>query len=160
MAASLSCSLFAGTPSSAVSDEAQFIDHQVDASWRSFQESRTLGNVDLFEDLEELAAECGEPDWDGYGAVPINPEAVRVAQRFLRSLPVGAHRPTVGVEPDGHVTFEWHVAPKQTLSVSVSPDGMLHYSAAIGSSRSFGTEPFLGECPEAILDLVQRIQGT
>ncbi len=158
MAASLCCSLLTGTPSPAVSGEAQYISDQADANWRLIQGTRAWGNADLFDDLRELADEYGEADWDGYGAVAVSREAIEGAKDFLRSLPVGIYRPTLGAEPDGHVTFEWHVSPKRTLSVSVSQDGMLHYSALIGSSRLFGTEPFLGDCPRTILRLVQRVR--
>lgn len=158
MAATLSYSLLAGPAFPGVSTAAQFINDQVEAGWLALQRSRALGNIDLYDDLAELAVECAEPDWDGYGAVAVSAETLQEAQRFLRSLPASKVRPTLGAEPDGHVTCEWHISPRRTLSVSISPDGTLHYSATIGASRSFGTEPFLGECPPAILDLVQRIR--
>ena len=158
MTATFSGSLLTGILSQAVSGEAQYISDKADANWRSFQGTRTWGNADLFDDLGELADEYGEADWDGYGAVAVSREAIEGAKVFLRSLPVGTYRPTLGAEPDGHVTFEWHVSPKRTLSVSVSQDGMLHYSALIGSIRHFGTEPFLGDCPRTILGLVQRVR--
>ena len=158
MSAILSDALMTGPPSRAVSDEARYINDQAIENWRSAQETQVLGNAELFDDLEELADECGEADWDGYGAAAISREAINGADGFLRSLPAIAHRPTLGAEPDGQVTFEWHTSPKRTLSVSVGQDGMLHYSALIGSSRYFGTEPFLGDCPNVILQLVQRVR--
>jgi hypothetical protein len=142
------------------SDEADYINKQDEANWTAFQRSRFLGDRDLFEELAELAEECQEPNWDGYGADAIDDDAVREAGRFLRGLPMGFPRPSLGVEPDGHVTFEWHASPRRTLSVSISPDGMLHYSALIGTSRRFGTEPFLGQCPTVILDLARRVGRT
>ena len=79
------------------------------------------------------------------------------AAHFMRKLPHGIHRPALGAEPDGHVTFEWHVTPERTLSVSVIPEGELHYSALISLCRRAGTEPFLGQCPDVIIELVQRV---
>jgi hypothetical protein len=43
------------------------------------------------------------------------------------------------------------------LSVSVSPDGELHYAALLGLSKAYGTEPFFGEAPRPILDLIFRV---
>lgn len=109
-------------------------------------------------DLEELARECAAAGWDGYAAAAVAPTTIREANRFLRSLPEGSPRPTLSAEPDGQISVEWHASPKRTLSVSVTPDGDLHYAALIGTSRHFGTVPFLGECPEVIANLIQRIE--
>ena len=157
MANQLSYPVLAGNPQPAVSQEAQFIKKSVESTWQSFQETRTLGCADLFDDLELVAEECREADWDSYGAAPVLHETIFEAEQFLRSIPAGTPRPTLAAEPDGHVTFEWYVSPKRTLSVSISPEGELHYSAVIGSSRRFGTEPFFGEFPNLILKLVQRV---
>jgi len=157
MIATLTNSLLMGTPSSAVSSEAQYINEQVDENWNRLQQTRTFGQSDLFNDLNELAEQCARADWDGYGAAAVDPETILEADQFLRSLSLAIHQPTLGAEPDGHVTFEWYESPKRTLSVSLGSDGMIHYSALIGSTRHFGTEPFLGECPETILTLIQLV---
>ncbi|MFH0937823.1 MAG: hypothetical protein V1899_00835 [Planctomycetota bacterium] len=65
--------------------------------------------------------------------------------------------PSVGAEPDGHVTLEWHHSSRRTLSVSVSPDGELHYAALFGASKVYGTEPFFGNVPKSILDLISQV---
>jgi len=44
-----------------------------------------------------------------------------------------------------------------TLSVSVSEEGDLHYSALIGRSTAYGTEAFYSEVPRVILELINRI---
>jgi hypothetical protein len=155
--ATLSYSLLAVVLPVGVSGEAEYIQREVEANWRMLQETQSLGSADLFDDLEELADECGEADWDGYGAMPVEAETIEEAKRFARTLPTAVARPTVAAEPDGQVAFEWHVAPARTLSVSISAEGELHYSALIGTSRHYGTEPFLGECPRSILDLIERV---
>ncbi|MHB1157973.1 MAG: hypothetical protein ACYC26_14190 [Phycisphaerales bacterium] len=142
-----------------MSDAGQYIREQVDANWRSIQSTRSLGYADLFVELEELAEEYGVDGWDGYGAMAVSPSAIQEAERFLRALPMGPHRPTLGAEPDGHVTLEWHVSAKRTLSVSISPEGEIHFAALIGTTRDYGTIPFLGECPDRIIQLVQRVRG-
>jgi hypothetical protein len=63
----------------------------------------------------------------------------------------------VGAEPDGHITLEWYRGPRWTLSVSVSPDGMLYYAALFGSSEVRGAEPFFGDVPDIILSLIRRV---
>jgi hypothetical protein len=104
--------------------------------------------------LHELAS---LPDWDGHGASPVSLAAYRQAYRVLEGIPDSFPLPSFGAEPDGQITFEWHHSVHRTLSVSVSPDGDLHYAALIGASRAYGTEPFLGQLPEVLLPLIQRV---
>ena len=66
--------------------------------------------------------------------------------------------PTIGVEPDGHITFEWYRDPGRVLSVSIGPDGDLHYAALLGGvSRVNGTEPFFRDVPKEIGEAVRRL---
>gem|GEM_PF-6609959 len=41
--------------------------------------------------------------------------------------------------------------------VSISADGNLHFAALLGLTKAYGTEPFVGEVPKIISDLIQRI---
>lgn len=157
-ATTISYSLLTGVPSAAVSNEARFINTESNKDLQKLQQSETLGSPELFDDLNCLAEECAQPNWDGYDAAPITARTVDEASRFLSSMPIGAHRPSISAEPDGHISFEWHASSRRTLSVSIAPEGLLHYSALIGSSRHFGTEPFLGQFPRTLRELIRRIQ--
>jgi len=119
----------------------------------------TLASV-VFDQLTVVAAECRAPGWDGYAAAPVTQETVSQANRFLEALPPGTPPPSVGAEPDGHLTFEWHRAPRRTPSVSVGPDGELHYAALVESSKAYGTEPFITEVPAPILQLIHRVESS
>jgi hypothetical protein len=96
-------------------------------------------------------------DWDGHGAAPVTHAVYLNAYRLLEVLPDGLPMPSPGAEPDGQLTLEWHKSAYQTLSVSVTADGDLHYAALLGASRTYGTEPFLGQLPQPLLDLIQRV---
>jgi hypothetical protein len=96
-------------------------------------------------------------DWDGHGAAPVSQAVYRNAYNLLEVLPDGLLMPSPGAEPDGQLTLEWHKSAYQTLSVSVTADGDLHYAALLGASRTYGTEPFLGQLPQPLLDLIQRV---
>jgi len=145
--------------SGATGPAAQFVAEQSDESLRRLNDSLYLGLAQsgIFEELCGIYDQCSEPNWDGYGANAISVDAYGHAYRFLESLPWGIPKPSVGAEPDGYITLEWHRSPRWTLSVSISPDGDLHYAALLGASKAFGTEPFFGEPPKTILDLIGRV---
>lgn len=109
------------------------------------------------DELFDLSEECKNSDWDGAGAIPVSLETYKAAYFFLASLPEGFPLPTLGVEPDGHITFEWYRSVTRTISVSIAPDGVLHYAALIGAAKHFGSEPFHGETPDVIAALIQTV---
>lgn len=109
------------------------------------------------EALVAIGGECLQADWDGYGALPVAPETLRNARRFLDALPPDVPAPSIGAEPDGHVTFEWHQSPNLTLSVSVSPEAVLHYAGLFGRNKASGTKAFFGQVPDDVLELVRRV---
>lgn len=108
-----------------------------------FQESITLGQVGkgVFNELDAVYEECGKADWDGYGAMPVLPEAYVQTRIFLESLELGTPPASIGAEPDGHLTLEWHHSRRRTLSVSIDSDGNLYYAVLMGRRRQSGSEP-------------------
>ena len=140
------------------SQAAQFIRDQMPQHSRSLHESTAIGVEKVIrEELADVWEECCEPNWDGYNAQPVIRYTYHNAQRFLLSFPFGIPTPSVGAEPDGHITLEWHHSRRRTLSVSISPDDELHYAALLGPGTCCGTEPFFGEIPRFILDLIGRV---
>lgn len=141
------------------SDTAYFIAEQIQKGRGHLQSSHSLGlgAKSVLEDLIKVAEECRSANWDSYGAASITNETFWQAYHFLSALPFGFPTPSVGAEPDGHLTFEWHRSSRRTLSISVSPEGDLHYAALLGSSKAYGTEPFSGTVPKIILDLINRV---
>ena len=119
-----------------------------------------MANRGAFEELFQTFEECREPNWDGYGAQPVSDETYHLTSKFLTALPPGTPGPSLGAEPDGHITVEWYRSPRQTLSVSLSPEGDLHFAALLGSGKTYGTEPFIGEVPKIIFDLIRRVTTT
>lgn len=111
----------------------------------------------LLAELDEVWKDCSEPDWDGYDAYPVTADARNQAERFLNALPADCHAPSLGAEPLGHLSLEWHRDRYWTLSVSVTPEGALHYAALLGRDRACGTIPNFDEVPQAILELIERV---
>src|SRR5277367_4281772 len=110
----------------------------------------------MLEELFAVSEECEKPNWDGYGALPITSETYKVAYRLIETLPPGIAPFSIGAEPDGHITLEWYRDPRHVLSISIRSEGDLHYAALLGLSTRMGTEPFLGEVPEVVLNLISK----
>ena len=152
-------SYFIGGKTFGASNAAQYVVEQIAEGWAHLRKSNSLGSgVDLaIEELRGVEEECKSVGWDGHRAAPVEQETVQQAERFLSASPLGMAAPSVSAEPDGHITFEWYKSPHRTLSVSVSPEGDLHYAALLGYRKKYGTEPFFGEIPLDILNLVRRV---
>lgn len=141
-----------------ISDVAEYIAKRTRKNTHRLQKSSYGGTHTLqLEDLANVWEECRVPDWDGHNALPVTQEALRNTYTFLEALPFNFPKPTVGAEPDGDITLEWYNSRHRTLSLSISPDDELHYAALLGASSTSGTEPFFGEIPDSILDLIRKV---
>ncbi len=78
---------------------------------------------------------------------------------FIHALPLGYPLPSVGAEPDGHLTLEWYRNPRWILSVSISPEGILYYAALFGTRDVQGSARFWVEIPQPILELIKEVKG-
>ena len=141
------------------SETAKFVAEQLYESKESLCEPDYYCSMvkGLWSDLQDLQLETAQANWDGYDAEPVRRETFDQALKFLESLPNATEPPTLGAEPDGHLTLEWHRSSDRTLSVSVSPEGMLHYASLIGPNRVYGTEVFYVDTPKEVLGLINRI---
>ncbi len=125
--------------------------------------THTLGQAALRTELGLLADACRQRGWDGYSAAPMDEASLELAKRLLDAIPPAARGVALSVsaDPDGQVSLEWHRSPRWTLAVSVSPRRELHYSALLGPSRAYGTEPLDPSVglPERVRSLIRRIES-
>ena len=145
-----------------ISDSArQIMEGFVRLNYYKLQKSITLGQIDeeVLSELETVYEECRIANWDGYNALPVLPETYAQAHRFLESLQSDTPPTSVGAEPDGHITLEWHHSRRRTLSVSIDPDGNLYYAALIGRKRRYGSEP-IGAHSSTIERLIGEVLGS
>jgi hypothetical protein len=138
------------------SSEARFVAHEIRDGRRHLRKSNALGG-EAMEELGSIWNECNVPDWDGYGAAAVTQDTLRNTFLVLESLPPGFPSPSIGAEPDGALTLEWHRSLRRTLSVSVDETSDLHYAALLGPNQQFGTEVFCGELPDRIAALVDQV---
>jgi hypothetical protein len=146
--------------SRAASSTAHYITDEIRRINEYFLQSYTFGYKlhNVLDGLDALQQECAVQGWDGYSAVSISSAIFELAKSIISVFPSHMPFPEISAEPDGNISFEWYRSPFRVLSVSVTPDSDMHYAALIGcSTKAYGTEPFKGSFPEAILQIVQRI---
>ncbi|WP_008319186.1 hypothetical protein [Leptolyngbya sp. PCC 6406] len=140
-----------------VSSTATYIDQVSRDNQQYFAHTAALSKQPAIDELVTTWAGCKLPNWDGYDAFPAKEETLNYAYAVIQALPLGFPLPSVGAEPDGHLTLEWYRDPHWTISVSISPEGILYYAALLGNSDPRGSEPFLGEVPKRLLNLIQEV---
>jgi hypothetical protein len=138
-------------------ETARYLERASQGMGQHFLKSVALGKQSAHDELGIVWNECKKPNWDGCGALAIQPATFCNAYLFIEVLPLGCPLPSVGVEADGHLTLEWYRHSRWTLSISVSPEGILYFAALFGASDVRGSEPFLGVISKSLLDLIQRV---
>ena len=150
------------------SESAILISKRIRENRRELQRPETYFPVmkKVLPELIDISREDASSGWDGYAAEPIGIETFLHAISFAQSLLDTVPPPTVGAEPDAgrplrcsRQHHQWYRSKNRVLSVSISPDGDLHYAALIGPNQSYGTEKFLGDVPKTILDLIRRVRA-
>jgi hypothetical protein len=136
---------------------AQYLDTTSQAKEQHFRESAAFSKQPAYNELIAVWNECKIANWDGCNAFPVKAQTFRNTYFFIEALPLGVALPSVGVEPDGHLTLEWYRHPRWTLSISISPEGILYYASLFGDSVEKGSEVFVGKVSQAILELIQRV---
>ena len=112
---------------------------------------------EVVQELNNIYEDCGQPDWDGYGAKPIDIETYHESLRFIDYLPKDIPCPELTPEPDGEVSFEWFKNNQRIFSVSIGRNGELSYAGLYGIIKAHGTE-FLGdELPKTIIENIRRV---
>lgn len=110
-------------------------------------------------DLAAALSEAVEAGWDGYGGRPVSRTTIDRAISFINLSPASVPAPTVSVDPDGEIAFEWYRGPRLVFSVSVGDRNELAYAGLFGASRAFGTEFFIDELPGPVLENLRRLYG-
>lgn len=110
--------------------------------------------------IDELAAECSMPNWDGYGAAKVSVKAKESAQRFTDSLPVDLPQPDPVPAPDGDISLCWDFGPDRMFTVSIDAADIVSYAGLLGRGvRRHGQEMFRGDVPKIVIESIREISG-
>jgi hypothetical protein len=148
------------TKSSAVSAEAQVVKRSASAMARDAEKSQFLfgEKAVLISSLRDIASECSEPDWDGYGARAIDPVSLLNAESFVRAMPEGLPLPECAPEPDGAISLDWIQSKRRFFSLSVGGSNRLAYAWLDGYDIGHAVAHFDGlSVPARVLDTIKSI---
>ena len=120
-------------------------------------QSPRLQAGDLNAALTEACNEATEPNWDGFGALPVQGDACQAARLLVEQLPSWADSPSVGVDPDGEVSFEWINGPRRRFSISLNDRGRLAYAGMYGPRRTRGIDYFFDQVPSVVFENLRRL---
>jgi hypothetical protein len=117
--------------------------------WRtSLKGPRWLG--DAIAKVASIGREYAHPDWDKGGERAVMPATVENALKLLHSLADALVEPEISADPDGYIIYEWQASPKDVVTVSIAPDGVIYYASLLNTGRSHGAER-VEEAPSAVL---------
>ena len=111
-----------------------------------------------FDTVAAVFRESNRPDWDGYGAKPVSPEACTEAVKFISNLPVTFPMPQVIAEPDGDLALEWYVKKSHLFVIGFSGKGSISYNGVFGQdTKIHGCEPLTDELPRVVCESIRRL---
>lgn len=109
--------------------------------------------------LDEVFTECSRPNWDGYGAQPVQQLTYETTRELLERLPTKAGTPEIGADPDGELVLEWRTGKRKLLSISIALNGRLSFIYRNGSARLRDTMWTLdGQWPIELLALIEILK--
>ena len=134
--------------------------------FNDFEQTSTLPSSksksdEIVTELAALYKECSVEGWDGYGAAPVNEEAVN--QALLLSLTViagGLPVPEFTADPDGEVSLNWYGANSSVISVSIGPTGHSAWAAELpDSSEAHGAFIFKGDLDDVVKKIITKVSS-
>jgi len=143
--------------STGVSDASRLLEGMIAGSTRQLFHS-TIVSVerdDTFTELLETYSDCSAPNWDGYGAQAVKPDAVIEALHLVGVVPREVTMPAVCPEPDGYIGLEWHDKRGKTFVVSLNGSSEITYAGILGGgNKVHGYARFMGTIPRSIRDIL------
>ncbi len=106
--------------------------------------------------LIDACQASSEPNWDGYGALPVDCATYSQADHFLRALPRNIPLPEISADPDGQIAVDWRISPKKALAVSIGAN-QITFAAILGSGKVHGSDDLGNEIPTLVLQLLGQV---
>lgn len=110
-------------------------------------------------EVDEVAEEAGQENWDGEGGRAVSPETVSIAKEVAELLPQGLPKPDINATAHGEVDFDWTIGRGLAFTMSVGPEGDIAFAGLFRGAKLSGTEPWKGVLPGFVRRCLERLQG-
>lgn len=129
---------------SAVSVHAASLNEAVRQIIRSSEDSQVLfgKKSSVISEINRLAGETSEFDWDGQGASPINLIAQQNSIGFIRALPDGIPMPEIAIEPDGFISMDWIKSRQSMFTLSIGHNDRIAFAWIDGTDSGHAVARF------------------
>ena len=105
----------------------------------------------------KAALEEAQPLIEQRGWTQPKQETINAAKRLLELVQKTPRQPTIQVNPDGTISFEWEAADHGWLTLTVDDRGRLTHSAVLDEDEFAQTETFEDQLPDWASTLLQRV---
>lgn len=114
------------------------------------------------ESLRNIKNKCGNPDWDGFGAIIISDQTIENTKLILEvlhsMLPTGTSIPDVIAEADGEICIDWSIDELRLFSMSIGSHNIINFAGQYGKEGSIhGWQPFDNESRDTLEKSLQDI---
>jgi hypothetical protein len=146
----------------AMSPEAKAIKESALKLTKLTEESQSLfgAKAATILELQQMAMEYSDKDWDGNDELPISYKSLHNAVAFIRALPDGVPVPEVAPEPDGAISLDWIRSRHRIFSISVGNSDRLAFAWLDGTDKGHGVARFDGfTIPPRVLELIESVEN-
>ena len=99
-----------------------------------------------------------EPGWDGYDALPANPETIPWAVTIATRRPLERlGTPYCSFDQEGEAILEWESSPERALTLIVGPAGEFSYAARVDGESFTGKEASCDPLSDRIAQIATRL---
>lgn len=152
--------LGASRRNTSVSTEGAYVSQAASAAmeWRERSLSLFGTRASAIARIWNVAQECAAADWDGAGALAIDPAAALLATSIIRALPEDVDLPEVAPEPDGALSLDWVQSSRRLISISAGQTDRIAFAWLDGTNSGHGVERFDGvSLPPRIVSEIRSV---
>ncbi len=142
-----------------LSDAAHLLEKTQGSILERYRQAVTVSRQGVLDSIFAAWQDADETWKLSEGEQVIREEVRETACHFVQALPIGCPLPSVTGEPDGHINLEWYRSPRRLLTLSIAPNGRLHWAALIGSEDPRGSCQFINRVPKSLLYYLSRVYG-
>ena len=111
--------------------------------------------IKIERDISAILLKCSSPDWDGYGAAPVDTGSIKYAKEFIDQLPSHISYPELTADPDGDLDMVW-IKNGYSLVVAIDKDGQIAWGGTYSDGSMHGDAQYKHCIPAELINILER----